>query len=197
MPFYNSITIKLKNDGFAHQLALMPAFTLLPDTSNKRVIVRDINADFQQIMLLNVNDCGSSEPMMLDNIRFAEANPCGNNAILTDTRDGNEYRTYAIGNQCWTTTNLRYGNADNKQIFLETDNENKLYNWNFGEVKMNPQTKKFETMPISTNVCPAGWHVPTSADFQELITFYQNYGSPNLLRNIFKSQENMSLWMKN
>lgn len=188
--FYNSLTIKLKPDNYMHQFALMPSFTLLPDTASTKVIIRDINATFEQIMLLNVNDCGSSQPLILDNVKFAEKNPCGENPILTDMRDGNEYRTYALGDQCWMTTNLRYGKADDKEIFLETDKLRKLYTWDFGEVKMNPKTGKFETLPINENVCPDGWHVPTEKDIDEMLAFYHNYGSNTLFRNVFKSDDN-------
>ena len=90
--FYNSVTIRLKPDVYQHQFALMPSFTLLPDTSSKKVILRDGNMTFDQVMLLNVSDCGSSQPIVLEEVKFLEKNPCGNDPILTDIRDGNEYR---------------------------------------------------------------------------------------------------------
>lgn len=195
-PFYNSVTIRLKPDLYQHQFALMPSFTLLPDTSSKKVIIRDENTPFEQVMLLNVSDCGSSQPMLLEAVKFLEKNPCGNDPVLTDVRDGNEYRTFSIGDQCWMTTNLRYGKEDNKRIFLETDNVRKLYDWNFGEVKKNPKTGKFETKPSSENVCPAGWHIPTESDLDEMIQFYRDYGSPVLMRFVFKSDDNAHIYDK-
>lgn len=187
---YNSVTITLKPDRFAHQFALLPTLTLLPDTSAKRVIVRNTYAPFEQVMVLNVNDCGSSNPIMLDDVQFAAENPCGTDSIFVDKRDNNKYRGYALGDQCWMTTNLRYGKADDKEIFLETDKLRKLYTWDFGEVKMNPKTGKFETLPINENVCPDGWHVPTENDIDEMLAFYHNYGSNALFRNVFKSDDN-------
>lgn len=192
--FYNSVTIRLKPDNYMHQFALLPSFTLLPDTATKKVIVRDSNNPFEQVMLVNVNDCGSSQPLLLDEVKFAEKDPCGTNPVMMDMRDGNEYRTYSLGNQCWMVSNLRYGKPDDKEIFLETDKVRKLYNWNFGEVKMNAQTHKFETLPITENICPAGWHVPTEKDIDELIAFYQTYGSSTLFHNVFKSDDNAHIY---
>lgn len=186
---YNSVTIILKPDRFAHQFALLPSMAILSDTTAKRVIVRNPNEPFTQVMVLNVNDCGSSEPMILSNVQFTANNPCGKDSIFTDTRDGSRYRGYALGEQCWMTSNLQYGKPDDKEIFLETDKVRKLYTWNFGEVKMNVKTGKFETLPINENVCPNGWHVPTENDLDEMLAFYHKYGSNALFRNVFESDD--------
>ncbi len=196
-PFYNSVTIKIKQDGYKHQVALLPSFMLIPDTSSKVVIARTEDSESaQQIMLINVSDCGSSQPLLVENAQFSENDPCGKVAKIIDSRDGNEYRVYSVGNQCWMTTNLLYGTADNKEIFLETDGYHKLYNWNFAKVTQDPKTKMFQSSPYTgeKNVCPVGWHVPTEQDIDELTSFYRDYGSPSLLRNIFKSEENIHFY---
>jgi uncharacterized protein (TIGR02145 family) len=97
---------------------------------------------------------------------------------VTDA-DGNNYATIVIGNQEWMAENLRttlYANGDpipnvldaNQWISLNTgawvhnNNESqyeipygKLYNW--------------YAVDDSRNICPTGWHVPSDAEWSELI----------------------------
>jgi uncharacterized protein (TIGR02145 family) len=77
---------------------------------------------------------------------------------FTDSRDGKTYKTVKIGNQTWMAENLVYkaeGGCwayDNK-----TDNVPKygyLYNWDNARIS-----------------CPAGWHLPSDVEWQELINF--------------------------
>ena len=105
---------------------------------------------------------------------------CGDITSVTDI-DGNEYPVVQIGNQCWTKENLKTTKyADGSVIPNITDNpewaglstgawcnyENsagndavygKLYNW--------------YTVADPRNVCPAGWHVPTDAEWTTLTDF--------------------------
>jgi uncharacterized protein (TIGR02145 family) len=95
--------------------------------------------------------------------------------------DGNIYSTVLIGNQWWMAENLKAAYfADGSEIPNETSNvawinlsspawcnyENsasnditygKLYNW--------------FTVASPQNVCPAGWHVPTDAEWTILIDY--------------------------
>jgi len=95
--------------------------------------------------------------------------------------DGNVYQVVRIGNQCWMAENLRttrYANGDaipqvtgnSTWSSLSTgawcwyDNDNqyenpygKLYNWH--------------AVADSRNICPAGWHVPTDAEWDALANF--------------------------
>jgi len=98
---------------------------------------------------------------------------------LTD-QDGNIYKTITIGSQTWMAENLRttkYRDGSNIKMsiddwsdwtqgyFCEYNNTSKadsiatfgrLYNWN--------------AIADSRNIAPAGWHVPTAEEWQELIT---------------------------
>jgi uncharacterized protein (TIGR02145 family) len=76
-----------------------------------------------------------------------------------DPRDGNIYKTIVVGNTIWMAENLRYddavgssyfdGNTDNKEIY------GNLYDWK-----------------TATKVCPKNWHLPSGAEFNELINYY-------------------------
>ncbi|OQY03821.1 MAG: hypothetical protein B6I20_04280 [Bacteroidetes bacterium 4572_117] len=83
--------------------------------------------------------------------------------ILTDSRDGKQYKTVEIGNQVWMAENLAY-KASSGCWAYDNDQSNVtkygyLYNW---------QTAK--------TVCPTGWHLPTKSEFETLLN---NYGNGN------------------
>lgn len=105
--------------------------------------------------------------------------------IVTDV-DLNVYNTVTIGTQTWMMENLRTTKYnDNTPIPLVTDNNSwialttpgycwyqnnessykinygALYNWYVVDSESNG----------GKNICPAGWHVPTDAEWTTLITF--------------------------
>lgn len=101
---------------------------------------------------------------------------CGLHPTVTDF-DGNTYEVVRIGNQCWTKSNLIVSNfipeVTDSATWKNTtspawcyyDNNpanaalGKLYNW-------------YAVSQIA--LCPAGWHIPTEADWQQLTTFLGN-----------------------
>ena len=78
--------------------------------------------------------------------------------IFTDPRDGQEYRWVRIGEQVWMAENLNYATRSGSWCYdNQTGNCNRygrLYNW--------------ET---ARNVCPAGWHLPSDAEWTQLTDF--------------------------
>jgi uncharacterized protein (TIGR02145 family) len=84
--------------------------------------------------------------------------PNPKSATFTDPRDGKTYKTITIGNQTWMAENLAYKAA--KGCWAYDDNEANvaiygyLYNW---------ETAK--------TVCPAGWHLPSEAEFKALFEY--------------------------
>jgi len=116
------------------------------------------------------------------NVTFSTSSSigCGGITSVTDI-DGNIYPVVEIGDQCWTKENLKTAKyADGSVIPNVTprlewmdlttgawcNNENsagndalygKLYNW--------------YTVSDPRNVCPAGWHVPTDAEWTILTDF--------------------------
>jgi len=102
---------------------------------------------------------------------------CGSS--MTDYRDGTSYRTSLVAGKCWMMENLRYGSTLVPTTIAQTDNctteryclssdvscstYGGLYQWD--ELIQYGQTSG----PDYQGVCPPGWHVPSSLDWQNLI----------------------------
>ena len=77
------------------------------------------------------------------------------NGILTDSRDGKKYRTTTIGNQTWMAQNLSYKAANVVCLsdYAEFNKYGCYYTW-----------------PVAMEVCPEGWHLPTTTEWNTLFT---------------------------
>ena len=112
---------------------------------------------------------------------------CPGTPILTDI-DGNVYKTIQLGNQCWMRDNLRTTHfADNTLIpFGNTSSDTDplryhpgysyshihtygyLYNW----TAMMHGAATSSTNPSGVQgICPDGWHVPSRAEWTELLDY--------------------------
>ena len=101
---------------------------------------------------------------------------------LTDSRDGRTYKTVTIGTQTWMAQNLNYETA-NSYCFSDTPSNcteyGRLYTWaaamdSAGTWSSNGKGCGYKktctpTYPVR-GVCPTGWHLPTKAEFETLIT---------------------------
>ena len=80
-----------------------------------------------------------------------------------DKRDGNSYKTLTIDNKTWMVENLRYKGTKGAYYFDNDTSNNRiygvLYDWK-----------------TAMKVCPAGWHLPTGAEFQKLVNYYDQTG---------------------
>ena len=101
---------------------------------------------------------------------------------MTDSRDGQTYKTVTIGTQTWMAENLNY-ETENSYCYKDDANNcskyGRLYTWaaamdSVGTWSTNGKgcgdgTTCSPTYPVR-GVCPEGWHLPTKADFETLFT---------------------------
>lgn len=98
---------------------------------------------------------------------------------VTDPRDGQVYPTIQIGNQCWLQKNLNIGTMINSSQ-NQTNNEIiEKYCYNDIELNCNiygglyhwDEAMQYLTTAGVQGICPAGWHLPTDAEWTALTTF--------------------------
>lgn len=93
---------------------------------------------------------------------------CGQNLI--DLRDTMIYQTVLIGSQCWMAKNLDF---DTVGSWFYNNNPmyepyyGRLYNWS---TAMHGAVASGSNPSGVRGVCPVGWHIPSIAEWQELIT---------------------------
>ncbi len=77
---------------------------------------------------------------------------------MTDSRDGKVYKTVKIGTQTWLAENLSYKTTTGSFAFdLDesiAERYGRLYDWK-----------------TATTACPRGWHLPSNAEWNQLIEF--------------------------
>ena len=102
---------------------------------------------------------------------------------FTDTRDGNTYSTVKLGNQIWMAENLAYLPEVSPSSLGAVNNNDYadpfyyVYGYegsDVGQAKSNVNYGKYGVLynwQAAIDACPAGWHLPTDADWKELEMF--------------------------
>jgi len=97
---------------------------------------------------------------------------------LTDSRDGNIYKTIVIGNQVWMAENLAYLPAINQPVQGSyTVPHYYVYNYSGTNVAAAKATPNYSTYgvlynwPAALTACPEGWHLPTNDEWSILIEY--------------------------
>jgi len=108
---------------------------------------------------------------------------CGNKSksCFTDARDKQQYYYVKIGEQTWMAQNLNYEAKDSKcygengkvtlsnaEIQANCDKYGRLYLWATAMACVNSSCVS-QISAKHRGVCPAGWHIPSKAEWQELV----------------------------
>ncbi len=109
---------------------------------------------------------------------------------MTDPRDGQHYNTVKIGTQCWMAQNLNTGtqiDAATEQVSnpvvekycyhnlaSNCDVFGGLYQWGEAVNYLNNSSNASSWNPVPagvvTGICPPGWHLPSSNEWNDLAT---------------------------
>jgi uncharacterized protein (TIGR02145 family) len=116
----------------------------------------------------------------LKEIIYNELLDGGLNGFVKDI-DGNSYKTIKIGDQVWMAQNLRTSRLnDGTPIPLVTDNTQWSTSTTAARCYYANDSVKYKYLygamynyyAVSTDkLCPAGWHVPANAEWEELADF--------------------------
>lgn len=94
---------------------------------------------------------------------------------LKDARDGQSYRTVTVGKKTWMAQNLNYAVDSSWCPAGEVDSCGKYgrqYTWsaamNFNPAYDTLLWQGYDTNGIRHGICPAGWHVPTRAEWSQI-----------------------------
>ena len=110
--------------------------------------------------------------------------PCPGTPTVTDI-DGNVYNTVLIGDQCWMKENLnttRDAAGNNITRYCYDNNTTNcdlyggLYTW---ATVMNGAGSSNNNPSGVQGICPTGWHVPSDAEWTQLVDYVVSQGYPN------------------
>ena len=108
----------------------------------------------------NDNSSSSSETTQSSSSTAAPCNVDGENncvyGTLTDTRDGQTYKTVVIGEQTWMAENLNY-ETENSYCYDDDPSNCSKYG-------------RLYTWAAAKTVCPEGWHLPSYDEWNTLFT---------------------------
>jgi len=93
---------------------------------------------------------------------------------MTDD-DGKTYKTVEIGDQIWMAENLNYevsGSKCYENISANCNTYGRLYDWAtaMDMPGCNSTSCSYQILENHRGICPEGWHIPSDADWDVLIT---------------------------
>jgi len=124
------------------------------------------------------NNCGTSSPTTLtQTTTVCSLWSCGQ--PFTDSRDSKTYSTVLIDTQCWMAQNLNIGTRINGSQDQTNNQMIEKYCYNdlesncdiYGGLYQWDEAMQYVTTAGVQGICPAGWHLPTDAEWSTLTTF--------------------------
>jgi uncharacterized protein (TIGR02145 family) len=97
--------------------------------------------------------------------------PCPELPEFVDPRDGKQYKTVLIGNQCWMKENLNLeteGSWCYNRNETNCDDFGRLYTW---LTAMNDELSSNSVPSNVQGICPSGWHLPSDNEWKILEMF--------------------------
>ncbi len=100
-------------------------------------------------------------------------NPC--NGLTSIVWGNHTYDLVEIGCQCWFAENLRYSNGiqqiADSAAWYDSGNVPKWAYYNYNPANTASYGKLYSWVAVNTgNLCPVGWHIPTGAEWGQLVT---------------------------
>ena len=115
--------------------------------------------------------------------------------VLVDNRDGQTYKTVKIGGWWWMAENLNY-EVDSSFCYHDSveycEKYGRLYKWAaaVGRFEWECGINTCEIPYKARGVCPEGWHLPDTTDWNTLLT---DVGGENTAGTVLKSQTGWNL----
>lgn len=102
---------------------------------------------------------------------FQTAFVCGD--VITDPRNGETYPTVQIGDQCWMAKNLNIGERLAGSSDMSDNGTIEKYCYDDEEANCETygglyQWEEIVQYSAAEDICPAGWHVPSLEEWQQL-----------------------------
>ncbi len=102
---------------------------------------------------------------------------CG--SLLTDSRNGKQYTTVQLGSQCWMSQSMDYDNGCSSKTWTSGSDigwcgcysNNSSNCTTYGRLYQWSAAMNGTTTAGAQGICPSGWHVPTSAEYDNLETY--------------------------
>ena len=141
------------------------------------------------------------KPTATDDSSLIDGQPCPGLPIFIDERDGQQYTTVLIGEQCWMRENHRFL----PQVFPSSSGSTTapryyVYGYEGNNVTAAKNTPNFQNYGVLYNwsasviACPPGWRLPEEADWVVLFDYlfetydYTNqWNDPGAIGNQLKS----------
>jgi uncharacterized protein (TIGR02145 family) len=139
----------------------------LNDNTN---MARIINCDYS--MRYSIRCVKDGIRKVADSTRLSVKVEKGAESFMTDSRDGQTYKTIKIGEQAWMAENLNY------------DVPNKSYC--YGKVPSNcAKYGRLYEERVAMEVCPAGFHLPSPSEWE---TLFNAVGGQFMAGSVLKSK---------
>jgi len=102
--------------------------------------------------------------------------------VFTDNRNNKTYKTVEIGGKTWMAENLNYQPSSGSSWCYNNSADScakygRLYDWN---TAMAGKASSSTNPSGVQGVCPAGWHLPSDAEWNTLVTYAGGYDGKKL-----------------